>query len=179
VSEEHAHYHPGGVPITPQARRFGYEFPVYVSHTVWDAQCSWTEGIHTNTEKRIVELLQFCYDGMLKKLAVQDDFVSYAFKIWYFDRTLPKRTGRKLPKKKRARLGARLFLSEETKPWLYIFNPEEDTLDELTKGTVPADRQFSDEMPSGSGETDRPAVHLHGEDFSTGAPVDEQSDGQA
>ena len=138
--QKHAHYYPTGIPITPQARQFGYEFPVYVSQTVWDDQCVWNGPMryNTHTEKRIIELLQHCYEGMCKKLAVQDDFVSYAFKIWYFDRTLPKRTGRKLPKKKRAQLGARLFLDpEEGTPWLYVFNPEEDSTDELKKGKSP------------------------------------------
>ena len=138
--QEESRYYPTGVPITPQASQFGYEFPVYVSATVFKNQCLWHGPMryNTNTEKRIVELLQHCYEGMCKKLAVQDDFVSYAFKIWYFDRTLPKRAGRKLPKKKRARLGARLFLDpEDDTPWLYIFNPEEDSVNDLKKGSAP------------------------------------------
>ena len=131
------YFHPGGVPVTPQARRFGYEFPVYVSTTVWAAQCI-SEGIASrhsqNLEKRIWHVLQACYDGMAKKLSVSDDFVYYDFKLWYWDREAPKAS-----KQRRIKLGARLLLDPSTDgPWMYIFNPYVDLIDELEEGQPPA-----------------------------------------
>jgi hypothetical protein len=190
MTDETLDYQPGGVPISPQAKRFGYEFPVYVSQTVWDDQCigHFPHRFNTHTEKRIVELLQYCYDGMLKKLSVEDDFILYYFKVWYFDRDLPKKVGRKLPKKKRARLAARLFRDPDTQgPWLYIFNPKEDSIDELTKGTDARTGAVADESTVGSSEDSGPPVHLYdegGDVFegsvgnSAGEPVDEHTDGQ-
>lgn len=130
---EDAYYHPSGIPITPQARRFGYEFPVYVSDVVWSTLCVST-GIPskhgTNIDKRIFHLLQYCYDGMTKELARHDDFVYYSFKAWYWDR---KRPGAK--KQSKIKLGARLLLDPSTGgPWLYIFDPNVDTIDMLKAG---------------------------------------------
>lgn len=185
MSEEVEFHQPGGVPITPQARRFGYEFPVFVSKTVWAGQCLFVGSPNkrgTSTERRITELLQYCYDGMTKKLAVQDDFISYTFKAWYWCAVNRDRT-----KKRRIRLGARLFLADASSPWLYIFNPEEDTLDELTKGTPTATGTVANESTVGSSEDSGPAVHLYGEGGdvferstadSTGEPADEHTDGQ-
>jgi hypothetical protein len=69
--QQDSYYHPGGVPITPQAVRFGYEFPVHVSKHVWSTACVST-GVpsrhNTNVEQRIWHLLQYCYEGMAKKL---------------------------------------------------------------------------------------------------------------
>lgn len=130
---EDSRYHPSGVPISPQARRFGYEFPVYVSQTVWAQQCTCVDipsrhGL--SLEKRIVELLQYCYNGMAKRLATEDSFLYYYFKTWYWRRHHPD-----AKKKKRARLGARLFLDPSTEgPWMYIFDPRVDTVDALEKG---------------------------------------------
>lgn len=134
--QQDACYHPAGVPVTPQARQFGYEFPVHVSTTVWREQCV-AIGImsrHNATlDRRIIELLQYCYDGMLKKLTQQDDFLYYPFKIWYWDRNRPQ-----AKKKRRARLGARLFLDPSTGgPWLYIFNEKVDSIDALEPGELP------------------------------------------
>jgi hypothetical protein len=133
AEREDSYYNPGGVPITPQARRFGYEFPVYVSEGVWRDVCV-PQGIASrhaqNLEQRIWHLLQYCYEGMTKKLATEDDFLQYFFKIWYWPRYRPDAR-----KKARARLGARLFLDPSTEgPWLYIFNPRVDDIDALTRG---------------------------------------------
>lgn len=134
--QENSYYHPGGVPVTPQARKLGYDFPVYVSNTVWREQCV-AIGImskHNATlDRRIIELLQYCYEGMIKRLTQTDDFVYYSFKIWYWGRNNPK-----AKKKKRARLGARLFLDPSTGgPWLYIFNERVDSIDDLECGEAP------------------------------------------
>jgi len=130
---EGSYYHPGGVPITPQAHRFGYEFPVYVSNIIWGDMCI-AVGIpqrhDTGLEKRIWHLLQYCYDGMAKKLAAEDDFLFYEFKAYYWDRDRP--TAKKMTKVK---LGARLFLDPSTDgPWLYIFIIGVDGIDALKKG---------------------------------------------
>lgn len=135
---ENSYYHPGGVPLTPQARRFGYDFPVYASDEVWRACCV-SLGImskHGETlEKRIWHLLQSCYEGMAKKLAVEDDFLLYYFKIWYWRRGTPN-----AKKQGRARLGARLMLDPSTEgPWLYIFDPRVDKIDALVQGERPCD----------------------------------------
>jgi len=133
----HSYYVPGGVPITPQARQFGFEFPVWVSKTVWRFACT-TQGIkqarRTNLDQRIFELLQYCYAGMARKLAGgDDDFLWYNFKIWYWARNQPHSK-----KKKRARLAARLFLDPTTDgPWMYIFSPDDDSIDTLEKGEAP------------------------------------------
>ena len=136
TEREDSYYHPDGIPITPQARRFGYDFPVYVSKGVWAAFCIASDipSKHdTDLEKRIWHLLQYCYDGMTKKLATSDDFVSYQFKIWYWSRKKPN-----AKKMSRARLGARLMLDPSTDtPWLYIFDPLVDYIDLLEKGEAP------------------------------------------
>jgi len=134
--QENAYYYPAGVPVTPQARQFGYEFPVYVSNTVWRDQCI-AIGImskhNAGLDRRIMELLQYCYDGMLKRLTKSEDFLFYRFKVWYWGRENPA-----AKKKKRTRLGARLFLDPSTGgPWLYIFNERVDTIDMLKKGEEP------------------------------------------
>lgn len=133
AEREDSYYHPGGVPITPQARRLGYTFPVYVSDVVWGKTCIATgipqrHGAHL--EKRIHQLLSDCYDGMVKKLATQDDFLYYEFKVYYWDRNRPN-----AKKQQRWKLGARLFLDPSTGgPWLYIFAPNVDSIDMLKKG---------------------------------------------
>ena len=142
AEREDSYYHPGGVPITPQARRFGYEFPVYVSDSVWAAFCI-ANGIASrhqqNLEQRIWHLLQHCYEGMAKKLATEDDFIQYFFKVWYWRRDKPN-----AKKQARARLGARLFLDPSTGgPWLYIFAPNVDSIDTLEQGTAPDDEPIT------------------------------------
>lgn len=148
---ESAYYHPGGIPITPQARKFGYEFPVWVSDNVWAGYCV-ASGINpkrnTSTDKRIIELLQYCYQGMAKKLAAEDDFLYYEFKVWFWSRIKPNAN-----KKRRARLGARLFLDPSTDgPWLYIFSPGVDYIDTLKKGEAPDETSTIDEALSQVGD---------------------------
>lgn len=130
---ENSYYHPAGVPITPQARRFGYEFPVWVSDIVWSTVCT-TAGIPskhgTSLEQRIWHLLQYCYEGMAKKLATSDDFLYYEFKVHYWSRNRPK-----AKKMQHWKLGARLLLDPSTDgPWMYIFAPNVDTINVLTPG---------------------------------------------
>ena len=134
---EHDYYYPSGVPLTPQARNFGYEFPVYVSDVVWVTCCAASglpSRLDTSLEKRIWELLQHCYEGMTKKLTQEDDFVFYTFKVWFWSRNRPR-----AKKKQKMRLGARLFLNPSTKgPWMYIFAPNVDHIDMLKRGEAPA-----------------------------------------
>lgn len=149
-------YFPAGITITPQARRFGYEFPVYVSDVVWSNYCMYSGSSRhgTNQHRRIVELLQYCYDGMTKRLAVSDDFVFYYFKIWFYDRYA---TGKE-KKKHRVRLGARLFIDPQTGgPWLYIFHPERDHIQDLKKGEI-------DGIVEGHREDDRQCTQGERED---------------
>ena len=141
--QEHPYYYPTGTPVTPTARRFGYEFPVYVSNTVWHNVCTWIGGtsrVNTHTDKRIFELLQYCYEGMMKKLTQDDGFVAYEFKVWYWRRFKPEAR-----KKGRARLGARLFLIPETGgPWLFIYDPNGDSLSDLDKGPAPKEEDMTE-----------------------------------
>lgn len=134
--EQHAHYYPAGVPITPQASRFGYGFPVYVSNTVWRELCIATDIPQkhgANIDERIIRLLTACYEGMIKELAKHDDFVFYDFKHWYWKRGKPK-----AKKMAQARLGARLFMDPETNaPWMYIFLMYVDSIDTLKSGDAP------------------------------------------
>ena len=154
---ENSYYHPGGVPITPQARRFGYEFPVYVSENVWGKAClsSGIRQMHNTTlDRRIIELLQHCYDGMAKKLATDDGFLFYYFKIWYWDRSR-----RDAKKKSRARLGARLFLDPSTDgPWLYIFEPNVDSIDALEQGEAPDEQAATVDTEEAPALTDNHAA---------------------
>ena len=150
---EDSYYHPAGVPVTPQARQFGYEFPVHVSTTVWREQCV-AIGImskhNTGLDRRVIELLQYCYDGMLKRLTQSDDFLYYYFKIWYWSRSSPQAR-----KKKRGRLGARLFLDPSTGgPWLYIFAPNIDSIEDLERGEA---------LQTGVPETTPPSDDTHPE----------------
>jgi len=141
--QQDSYYHPGGVPITPQAVRFGYEFPVYVSKHVWGTACV-AEGIpskhSTNLDKRIWHLLQYCYEGMAKKLATEEDFLWYGFKVRYWDRNRPK-----AKKQVKDRYAARLFLDPSTDgPWLYIFDPSVDHIDTLEKGSMTCEESCTD-----------------------------------
>ena len=123
---EHNHYRPGEgcIPLTPQATRFGYAFPVHVTRSVWAESISWVKqkGKETSAEKRIYDLLDSCYKGMGKALSTQIDMVQYEFKHWFWDRLRPKAT-----KPIKAVYGARLLLDPETEePWLLIFDPVRD-----------------------------------------------------
>ena len=141
--QDDSYYHPGGIPITPQARRIGYIFPVYVSKTVWDQTCL-LKGVssrHRVTQDgRIGELLNQCYEGMIKKLATADDFVYYDFIAFYWSRNRPRAT-----KQQRWKLGARLLLDPSTEtPWMYIFAPNVDRIDTLEKGQ-PTQTQYAED----------------------------------
>ena len=77
-----------------------------------------------------MRLLQFCFEGMTKRLTQSDDFVFYYFKVWFWSRDRPDAR-----KQARARLGVRLFIDPSTGgPWMYIFNPRVDSIDALEKG---------------------------------------------
>jgi hypothetical protein len=124
-----SHRNPTGVPVTPQARKFGYEFPVYVSLAVW-SELVLTDGIPskrgTTVDLRIWEVLEASYEELLKQLAQLGDdeeaFLYYPFKAWYWSRHKPK-----AKKKVHKELGARLFINPDTdEPWLYLFDPEVD-----------------------------------------------------
>ena len=151
-------YKPAGVPVTPQARRLGYEFPVYVSDVVFNTACRWNgiSRFETNVDRRIYELMQYAYEGMLKKLTQQDDFLYYPFKVWFWDRDANAKT----KKKRRRRYGARLFVQEDGSPWMYIFDPRADRIERLEKG------ELSDEVEQVNGagvasESDGPSGHVH------------------
>ena len=135
--EQHPYYHPGGISVTPQARPFGYEFPVHASKAVFHEMCLATAGKHRQTtDQRIFALLKSCYEGMTKKLATEEDFVYYPFKHWYWPAHRPE-----AKKQVKAALGARLFLDPSTGgPWMYIFNERVDTIDTLEKGEAPEEK---------------------------------------
>jgi len=160
AEREDSYYHPGGVPITPQARRFGYEFPVYVSDVVWSKVCiaiNIPSRKGANLEQRIWHLLQYCYDGMAKKLATTDDFLYYEFKAHFWSRDRPA-----AKKKQKWKLGARLLLDPSTDgPWLYIFAPNVDSIDTLEKGDPPDEKVESDSSDFADFESDGAGGHVH------------------
>ncbi len=160
-------YKPSGVPVTPQARRLGYEFPVYVSDPVFSEACRWNgiSRFETSVDRRIYELIQYAYEGMLKKLSQQDDFLYYPFKCWFWDRDANAET----KKKRRRRFGARLFVQEDGTPWMYIFDPRTDRIEALEKGDL------SDEMEQVNGagvagEPDSAGGHVHDSVDTAGEP---------
>lgn len=130
AERENSHYHPSGIPLTPQARRLGFVFPVYISRAMWRVTCSMGEIKSkrcTSTDRRINELLVACHEGMLKRMAVSDDFVFYKFKHWHWSAHEPERS-----KKTKTTLGARLLIDPSTEePWMYIFDPYVDHIDAL------------------------------------------------
>jgi len=140
-STEHNHYYPAGIPVTPQARRFGYPMDVYVTKGVWKNNCVWPGySAATSTDRRLHDLLSSCFEGIGKGLATSPDMVSFTFKHWSLRKDKPK------SKAKKTKLGGRLLLHPDTgNPWLLIFNPEFDDKSELEKG----------DAPDGEPETDR------------------------
>lgn len=114
---------PFGIPVTPQAKRVGIEFPTYVSSYVWANYCI-TDGLPSRLEQtvdtRVAKLLIHMLEGLEAKSAVDEGFLWFPFKIWYHDRKQPR-----AKKQKRARLGARLFLTENGEPWIYVFDLKE------------------------------------------------------
>jgi hypothetical protein len=109
--------------------------------------------------------MQYAYEGMLKKLSQQDDFLYYPFKVWFWDRHANANT----KKKRRRRFGARLFVQEDGSPWMYIFDPRTDRIEALEKGDL------SDEVEQVNGagvasESDSPSGHVHDQLDATDGP---------
>ena len=159
--QEHHHYWPGEgcIPITPQASRYGYVFPVHVTRSVWSNAITWTpqRNRKDTAESRIYDLCHACYEGMGKALAAEPDRVYFEFKHWFWDRLKPK-----AKKKVKAKYGARLLLDPETEePWLLIFDPSADGKEVLKHGEPETDRG-TDEHSEGMGLGD-------------GAPVDQSN----
>lgn len=125
------YYWPDGlVPVTPQARRFGFTMDVYVTKRVWGDVCVWTAGRGTHTDARLFELLTACFNGLGKALAKTDDMLYFQFKHWYKERARPR-----AKKRTRVKLGARLLLNPSSgEPWLLLFHPEYDFANQLKKG---------------------------------------------
>lgn len=124
AGQAHHHYQPGEdcVPVTPQARTLGYPFPVYITKNVWSECVSWPGGRNTSPDRRIYETVSSAYEGMLKRLSVDDQMVQYEFKHWYWSKSRPK-----AKKPRKITLGARLLIDFETdEPWMLIFDPEFD-----------------------------------------------------
>lgn len=149
-SEEpvHSHYWPGDgcIPISPQARRVGWTYEVYVTRSVWSGCISWTPNKKSNPDKRIFELLESTWQGMGKALSEEGDRLMYRFKHWYWERGRPKAR-----KQRMAKLGARLLLDPETEePWILIFDPQRDGNEVLKHGEPTKDREDG----SASGETE-------------------------
>ncbi len=153
------HYWPDGlVPVTPQAREFGYVFDVYVTPRIWKDMCVWAEGRKTNTPKRLMELLESCYKGLSKALSVNDDMLYFSFVHWYVPKGRPN-----AKKRAKTKLGARLLLHPETEePWLLLFDPEYDFADQLKKGEHDGEPE-EDRIPESEAALARPEP---------GAPVD-------
>ena len=158
-SEEptHSHYWPGDgcIPITPQARRLGWTYPVYVTQSVWTYRVSWKQGKDTSTDKRIFDLLDSCWKGMGKALATEPERLSYSFKHWYWPKDRPK-----AKKQAKAQLAARLLLDPETEePWILIFDPITDH-DGVLKHGEPTEHREDDGSAGGAlpPRTDTPGV---------------------
>ncbi len=153
AEQEHHHYWPGEktIPLTPQARRLGFAFEVYATHSVWGECITWTKGRNTNPDKRIFELLESCYEGLTKSMSTEaGDGVYFEFKHWFWDRARPK-----AKKQTKAKYGARLLLDPETEePWLLIFCIDRDGKEVLKRGEPKEDR--TDDSESGSKGTDLP-----------------------
>lgn len=145
TEQEHHHYWPGKgcIPVTPQASRYGYVFPVHVTHSVWSNCITWSPQKgkeEQNADRRIYDLLDSCYRGMGKALAADDDMVYFQFKHWFWDRLKPK-----AKKQTKAKYGARLLLDPETEePWLLIFDPVSDGKEVLKHGEP---REHREDVP--------------------------------
>lgn len=146
----HSHYHPGErcIPITPQAVRRGWVFPVYVTDTVWGTCISWRADKHSSADKRIYELIDAVGEGMGKALSASPDAVSFKFKHWHLKKDRPK-----AKKKAKSKFAARLLLDPETNdPWVIIFDPTLDHEGVLTYGEYEehrADEELAGGEPSG------------------------------
>ncbi len=142
ITEEHSYYFPSKelIPITPQARRSGFEYEMYVTPALWSKVLGWANQSSkrkTNADKRIYQLLESCSDGLQKKLSSDPDdaegFVYFRFKHFYWEK------GRDDAKKKaKMKVGCRLFLHPVTQqPWMLCFDPDYDYALELEKGPAP------------------------------------------
>ena len=161
-SEEslHSHYWPGDgcIPITPQARRLGWAYDVYVTRDVWAHAITWTSKDNgkknkSNADQRIFELLEGCWKGMGAALAVAPDMVSFKFKFWYWQRHRPN-----AKKPIRGNFAARLLLDPETEePWVLIFNPATDHEGVLKYGEHEEDRTNEGDAGVESSGRDDPA----------------------
>ena len=143
---EHNHYWPTElIPVTPQARRYGYVMDVYVTSLVWRDMCVWSENLKvTHTDKRLYELLEACYHGLGKALSVNDDMVAFTFDHWYMKKNKPK-----AKKRGHTKLGARLLLHPETgEPWLLLFDPVYDFANQLKRGDPPDDSSSDGTNPA-------------------------------
>lgn len=145
TEQVHSHYWPGEgcIPISPQARRLGWEFEVYVTRSVWSRCITWTPDKKSNPDKRIFELLEAAWQGMGKALAAEPDCVFFKFKHWFWQHGRPKAT-----KQVGFQFGTRLLLDPETEePWILIFDPEYDNEEVLKRGEHAEDRGA--ETPAG------------------------------
>jgi len=127
---DHFYWPEGLIPITPQARRVGFQFSVYVTKTIWSRACSWTGPApisiyKTSPDQRIFELLNSAHEGLQKRLAGSDEedgFLYYRFKHFFWDKGRPK-----AKKKSSMKIGCRLFLHPDTqRPWMLFFDPDYD-----------------------------------------------------
>ena len=139
ITEEHSYYWPSDVlvPITPQARRAGFEYPMYVTPAIWSKCLGWTGQStkrKTSADKRIFQLLESCSDGLTSRLSAdsadEEGFLYFQFKHFYWEK------GRdKAKKKAQIKVGCRLLLDPDTKaPWMLLLDPDYDYAIELKKG---------------------------------------------
>ncbi len=153
---EHSYYYPSDklIPVTPQARKVGFEYPIYVTERIWARALSWTgqsSKRKTNVERRIFQLLEACSDGLQKKLAGdpndEEGFVYFQFKHFFWDRDRDE-----AKKKTKMKMGCRLFLHpDDGKPWMCVVDPDYDYALELKKGT-PLDASNDDKGDSDDAE---------------------------
>lgn len=140
ITDEHSFYWPSSdlIPVTPQARTLGFEYPIYVTKAIWHKAISWSaqepSKRKTNTDKRIYQLLEACSAGLQKRLAADpndtEGFVYFRFKHFYWER------GRDNAKKKvKIKIGCRILLDPDSSaPWMLILDPDYDYAIELKKG---------------------------------------------
>lgn len=159
--EQHHHYWPGEctIPLTPQALRYGFKFKVYCTHAVWGDAVTWTthkKHKEVSSETRIYDLLHACYSGLQSKLATADDFVYFEFKHWCLNRHRPE-----AKKKRKMILGARLFLDpDNNEPWLLIFEPGIDALEEVANRGEPKEHPDFDGRAEEASDSDNAGLDI-------------------
>jgi len=139
ITEEHSYYWPSDelVPITPQARRAGFEYPMYVTPAIWNRCLGWANQSSkrkTSPDKRIYQLLESCSDGLTSRLSAdsadEEGFLYFQFKHFYWEKDRDK-----AKKKVKMKIGCRLLLHPDTKvPWMILLDPDYDFALELKKG---------------------------------------------